>query len=357
MTSCHVPKTLIYQYAGIYDYRIFHNREIAVSTPQPWIKSASYNKAIYPEIMLNDLTAIQTTAFLVIRNDSLLFEQYWDADTNVISNSFSMAKSFIGLLIGAAVEDGYIKNLDQRASEFIPGFQKNGKSDVRIRDLLTMSSGIRWREGYGGLFGPTTRAYYGRNLKKMIRKLKQEYQPGINYRYQSIDTQILALILENATGKKVADYASEKLWKPLGAEYTALWSLDRKDGFEKAYCCFNAVARDFARIGVMVLHNGNWKGKQLIPADYITRSLTPAANINDRNGDPVNFYGYQWWTTQHKDMKINMAVGLGGQYIIMIPDKNIVIVRLGHKRSLTRKGVFSSDLFQWIDAGLEIAAK
>ena len=220
-----------------------------------------------------------------------------------------------------------------------------------------MSSGIKWNESYSGAFGPTTRAYYGRNLEKMIKRLKQEYEPGINYRYQSIDTQILALIIEKATGKTMSEYCSEKLWIPIGAEHAALWCLDRKNGMEKAYCCFNATARDFARIGLFCLHNGEWKGKQLLSEEYIKSCFTPAKYLNDNTGNPLSFYGYQCWTTIHEDIKVNMAIGLGGQYIIIIPEKNIVIVRLGHKRSQKSSGIFPSELYSMIRAGLDIASQ
>lgn len=358
LNGCYFPRTLYYQYPGIYDHDIFRNRTVEAGTAQPWTFSEKYNKAAIPGNYLDDITSIRTTAFLVVRNDSLLFEQYWiDGDTSVLSNSFSMSKSFVAFLIGFAIQDGYIKNVEQRVHEFVPGFQKKGKGDVRVRDLLTMSSGIKWNERYSGLFGTTTRAYYGRNLERMINRLRQEYEPGINFRYQSINTQILALIIEKATGKTLSEYASEKLWKPIGAESDALWSLDRKDGDEKAYCCFNAKARDFARIGVFCLHNGNWKGRQLLSEEYMKKCFTPASYLNDHIGNPLAFYGYQCWTTTHENMKVDMAIGLGGQYIIMVPEKNIVIVRLGHERSQESTGFFPSELYSMISAGLDIASQ
>lgn len=356
LQSCYVGKTLIYQTAGIYDYKIFKNNIVNTKSPQAIPKSSLYNSKPFSSSILSMTEKLKTTAFVVIKNDSLIFEQYWnEGSDSTISNSFSMAKSLVSLLIGFAIQDGYVKSVDQYACEYLPEFSHGCKKHIRIRDLLTMSSGLAWNESYINPFGSTAKAYYGQNLSKQMMKLKVEQDPGFTFRYLSASTQILGLILVKATGKSLSQYLSEKLWQPIGAEHNALWSLDRKGGVEKAYCCFNATARDYAKIGLFGLHEGNWKGTQLLPKTYIKQSFSPAANLTNKNGNTVDYYGYQWWILNYKNMKINMACGLYGQYIIMIPQKNIVIVRLGHKTSEQYIGQFNADVYSYIDAGLEIA--
>lgn len=353
--SCYVVRSLTYFTAGIYDYKIFRNDTIKAKNPNVIPKSYLYNKKNVSSELFSLIERYRTTALVVIKDDSILFEKYWnEGGSEVISNSFSVSKSIVGLLVGFAIQDGYIKSVEQKVCDIIPDFEGGCKSEMRILDLLTMSSGIQWNESYFNPFGNTAKAYYGRNLYNQMIKLKTEQKPGFTYRYLSANTQLLGFILQKTTGKSLSQYTFEKLWQPLGAQHMALWSLDRKNGYEKAYCCFHATALDFAKIGMFVLHNGRWKGKQLLNPEYIKQSLTPAKHLSTRKGYTVDFYGYQWWILNYKDMKINMACGLYGQYIIIIPNKNLVIVRLGHKASTKFKGHFTSDVYTYIDAGLSL---
>jgi len=153
--------------------------------------------------------------------------------------------------------------------------------------------------------------------------------PGTLHKYKSGDTQLLGLIVEKATGKTLSQYAAEKLWQPLGAEHDALWSTDHDKGNEKAYCCFNSNVRDFARIGKLMLDSGKINGVPVIDSLYFANSIKPC-NIPDINGTPCKYYGYQWWIDPvHQD--IFYARGILGQYIIVIPGRNTIIVRLGKK--------------------------
>lgn len=357
LSGCYLPKTLYYQFPDLDDYKHFRNRTLETSGPQPWPLAAAYGHYQIPDSCSAMLKAIQTTAFVIICNDSIVYEQYWeDGGSETLSNSFSMSKTLVATLIGFAIQDGYIKSLEQPVYELIPGFGKHGKDSIRIVDVLTMSSGIEWKEGYSGLFGPLTRAYYGRNLERMVMKLKKEISPGKTYRYQSISTQILALALEKATGKTLSEYATEKLWQPLGAEHPAQWSLDRRNGDEKSYCCLHATARDFARLGLFWLHYGNWKGRQLLSEDYLRSCFTPCSHLSDTRGNPVTFYGYHCLITEYEGLNVMLAVGLGGQYIIAIPEKNVVIVRLGHRRTQYQGyGLFPKELLSAIAAGISLS--
>jgi len=139
---------------------------------------------------------------------------------------------------------------------------------------------------------------------------------------------VLAYVIKKATGKNISEYASEKLWKPLGAKNPALWSLDEENGFEKAYCCFNSNARDFSRIGLLYLHNGVFNKKQIVSEKFVQESIT-AADIVNKSGVKISHYGYSWWLTHVNDEKVFYARGILGQYVLVIPSKNIVVVRLG----------------------------
>ncbi len=180
-------------------------------------------------------------------------------------------------------------------------------------------------------------------------------EPGKVFKYLGGNTQLLASILEKVTGKTLSDYASEKLWIPIGAKNPAYWSLDKENGTEKASCCFNSNARDFARIGKLYLDSGKWNGKQLISLDYVLNSIKPA-DLVDESGKKNEKYGYQWWTIpNYKGHDIFYMRGILGQYVLCIPDKKMLVIRLGHKREKTAPGQdHPGDVFHYLDAALEM---
>ena len=325
-------KAVWYNFAGIDDYKIFTNDTVATSIAQPWPLAKNYNKITSPDDLNHLLKKLKTIAVVVIKNDSLLYEKYWDSYSDSSwSGSFSMAKSITSLLVGAAIKEGKIKSVDETVSTYLPEFKEGLAAKLKIKDLLTMSSGSNWDEAYANPFSITTEAYYGSDLHKTATGVKIIKEPGTYHDYKSGDTQLLGLIVEKAIGKSLSQYAGEKLWQPLGAEHPALWSKDRNEGVEKAFCCFNSNARDFARIGQLMLDSGRWKGNAIIDPVYYRQSVTPCA-IPDESGLPCNDYGYQWWISP-MDSHIFYARGILGQYIIVIPAKRMVLVRLGHKRS------------------------
>lgn len=348
-------KALWYNLAGIDDYKIFENRVVPAGKPQPWPVGAAFNKKQLSTDYVEQVQDLETVAFVVVQNGKLQFEQYWDGyGEKSLSNSFSVTKSFVGLLIGAAIDDGKIRGVDQKVGEFIPEYAVGRNAQLTIKDVLTMSSGLNWDESYFNPFSVTTQAYYGDDLRSLVKSLEVIEIPGKRFKYLSGNTQVLAQVLERATGKTLANYASDKLWQPIGAAHDALWSVDKQDGEEKAYCCFNSNARDFARIGQLVLNQGKWNGKQLISESYIREAISPASYLTDGNGKPVDFYGYQWWIVRHNGYSIPYARGILGQYIFVIPEKNTVIVRLGKERSLDYRDNHPADVFLYIDAGLSM---
>jgi len=355
VSPSYLRKALYYQYAGIDDQYKFETRRIKAGKALPWKVSVDYNKAKLSDTVRKSIEGYKTIAYLVVQNDSIKYEEYWDhySDSS-ITNAFSATKSIISLLIGIAIDEGKIKSVDQKVIDFFPEFAEGYGKDLTIKNLLTMSSGLNWDESYGSPFSKTTQAYYGSNLKKLILDLKVTEKPGRVFKYLSGNSQLLAFILEKATGKHLADYASEKLWQPLGAEHDALWYLDKKDGMEKSYCCFSSNARDFARIGQMVLDSGKYNGKQIVSYSYLSQALARDTFLVDENKQAVNYYGYQWWIVDYKGMKIPFARGILGQYIFVIPQLNAVVVRLGHKRDSNYRDNMPLDVYIYLQAALEV---
>jgi CubicO group peptidase (beta-lactamase class C family) len=331
----YIYKALAYNYVNIDDLDLFPTRIVQAGTPQPWAFSGAYNKGKLSDSVRAELEKLETVAYLVIQNDSIRYEEYWDHYTEKsLSNSFSMSKSIIALLAGIAHDEGKIKSLDEPVGNYLEGFSEGLAAKTTIRDVLMMSSGSNWDESYSSLFSITTKAYYGSNLEKLLRKeVSIVNEPGKIWNYKSGDTQMLAFILEKATGKHLADYASEKLWNPLGAEHPAQWSLDDEDGHEKAYCCFYSNARDFARIGKLMLDSGSWNGQQLISKEFVRQALAPNNLLyDDDTTSRVTTYGYHWWLMKYKAHEIFYMRGLLGQYVFVIPDERMIVVRLGKQR-------------------------
>ena len=348
-------RALYYNVADIDDNRIFEERLIPAANPQPWPISAHFNKAKLPEAFLESQKKLEMAAFLVVCHDSVRQEMYADGyGPESRTNSFSVAKSVVSMLVGVALKEGKIKSVDQPVADFLPEFRNGGKAKITIRHLLTMSSGLDWDESYNNPFSMTTEAYYGDDLKALIKRQEVETEPGKEFFYKSGNTQILAFVLEAATKMNLSDYVASRLWQPLGAEQPAEWSLDKKNGTEKAYCCLYSNARDFARLGQLYLTNGIWHGDTIIDPAYVKASLVPSGLPDKLTGAKGNFYGNQWWLIpQYKGQRIFYARGILGQYIIVVPEKELVIVRLGEKRG-EKKGMHLQDVYDLIDAGLGV---
>lgn len=352
----YIVKALIYQKPKIDSYKIFQNRAVSNGAPQKWRVSDKYNAISFTQDQLTYFDTYKTVAYLVVKDTALLSETYWGGyDKNSYSNSFSMSKSIVSLLIGCAIQDGFIKNIDQPVSDFIPEYKIGDRSTLTLRNLLTMSSNLSWDESYSSLFSITTQAYYGNDIKRIIFNLHLLGEPGKYFDYRGSDPQLLALVIEAVTGKKLSEYASERIWKPIGAEHDALWSLDKQDGTEKASCCFNSNARDFARIGQLMLNGGKWNGLQIIPEWYVKEATKPVSELIDKElNHPNQRYGYQWWCLNYKNFNIFYARGILGQYIFVIPELNAVIVRLGHKRNDVKIEGHPEDVYKYIDFGIDI---
>lgn len=350
-------RTALYQRAGIDDLHIFpYNTVRASSQPQPWPRAEDYNRRQLTPALQEVLEAYKTTAFLVLQGGAVRQEIYWDNYSELRnSNSFSAAKSIVSILVGIALDEGRIKSLDEPVAEYLSSFDTPDRRAIRIRDVLRMASGLDFHENYKKAISDTAEAYYGTDLPGLIDSLAAETAPGQQFRYKSGDTQILGLILQQATGRSLAEYASEKLWQPLGAVHDAQWSMDRPGGVEKAYCCFYSNAHDFARIGYLFLHEGEFKRRRVVSADYVRESLSPI-NLPNTAGENTDYYGYQWWLLEHQGHRIFYARGILGQYIFGIPSLDMVVVRLGHQRSETLVRHHPEDVYAILDGVLEMYA-
>ncbi|TXB67244.1 serine hydrolase [Vicingus serpentipes] len=336
---------------SIDEHAIFESRKIETETYQPWLVSKNYNSTTNDSLH-QEIENYKPAAFLVAKNDSIIYEEYWDEyNENSITNSFSMAKSFIGLLVGIALDEGKINSVNDPIGNYLPQYKDN--PELTIKHLLTMSSGIDFDESYKSPFGHMAKAYYGTDIKKLNENYKVTETPGVTWKYLGGNTIILSFLIEKVAGMSVSEYMSKTIWQRIGAKNEALWSLDKKDGLEKAYCCFYSNARDFARIGKLYLHNGLWNNERIISENYIKNSIAAAYPLKTPEGKPVDFYGYHVWTTYYKNLDISFCRGIQGQYIITIPEKNLVIVRLGHKRSKEFINNIPSDVYTYIDFALE----
>ena len=344
-------KAVVYNFANIDDYEKFINSPVTVGKAQPWVVSEKYNKTQIPDSLQSLLESLKTVGLVKIINDSIITEKYWDGySDSSLSGSFSMAKSITSLLIGAAIKEGKIKSIQQPVGDFLPEFSTGEKAKIKIIHLLTMSSGSDWDESYINPLSVTTELYYGSDVYATATGVHVKTKPGTLHYYKSGDTQLLGLLLEKATGKTLSNYAAEKLWQPLGAQHPALWSLDHEKGNEKAYCCFNSNTRDFARIGKLMLDSGKWKGLPIIDSDYYQQSIK-ACGIKDSKGNVCDYYGFQWWIDpEHPE--IFYARGILGQYIIVIPSRKTIIVRLGKSTSPIRVHTVPKEVRYLINWGL-----
>jgi len=338
----------------IHDFIHFPANAIETGAHQKWAIANNYNTTKLPDFIKPVNDNLETVAFMVIKNDSILFEKYWRGySADSMSNSFSMAKSWVSTLVGVALKEGEIKSVDQKICDFLPNFCEGRNAELTIKNLLTMSSGLNWIEDYYNPIGQTAEAYYGDDLKGLVMNLKVVETPGKIFKYHSSCTQILTFVLEAATEKTISKYAAEKLWGPMGAKYPALWNTDISGGDEKGFCCINSNARDFARLGKLYMHQGNWDGLQILDSSYV-KDATTVANLMDEKGNPNVNYGYQFWLAEKQGLSVYFARGLWGQYVICVPEKDMIIVRLGRNYGALLKDMHHDDFYAYIDAALEM---
>ena len=334
------------------DYKQFENNILPPSeNPQAWPKHKKYNSINLSEDLENYHKKTQTVAFVLIKNDSIYFEKYYDNyGPDSKSNSFSMAKSYVSALLGKAIMQGHIRSLDQMVKDFIPELKGSYADKVTVGDLASMASGQLWDEAYYSPVSVTTAAYFVNDLDNLILGQPIDEIPGKKYIYKSGTTQLLGMVISKATGKNLTEYLYETLWNPMGFEFEGYWQVDSAEkGVEKAYCCIASNAKDFARLAKLYKNHGKWNGKVLLDSAFVSKSTKPRFQESPE-------YGYSWWLKEYKGHKVFMMRGHLGQYVITFPEEDLILVRLGHNIGPKKpiKDEFTEDIYIYMDAAIEL---
>jgi len=280
-------------------------RPLAPPTSKRGLKMAALLKKPTEDFMkTGDIVGV-----IVIRKGEVLVEEYARGFTAEDRwTSFSVAKSFTATLVGAALKDGFIKSLDDQVTQYVPELKGTAYDGVTVRHFLAMTSGVKWDENYSAADSDVVRLALGlggdknHDQLKDLAQLPREAEPGKLFSYKTGETNLLGLILIRATGKSLADYLSEKIWRPCGMEKSAWWALDRQ-GRELAGCCLSLTLRDYARFGLFALEGGRAGEDQILPPDWMVQATRDATG---------NHYGYQWWVL---DKDVFAANGIFGQLI------------------------------------------
>ena len=351
-TSCLAPaRLLVYNAASIYDMKHFPTKTI--SPPSNTVKSNCLTDLARGSIDIPNinnwvlaeespqqanlegfLEETNTTAFIVVRNDSILYESYHNGyQPEKKQIVFSVAKSILTSMLDIAIQDGVIESVEQKVSDFLPSFKEAGKDSIRIKHLLNMNSGLH-HDDYKRLY-LTGRMYYHPNLDNLMDRMQVKVAPNTEFVYKSMDTQILGRCIEMATNKDIATYIQEELWEPLEMCQDALLTMDSKKSSQARMFGGMAVSSDdLIKFGMLFLNNGVYKDQQIISTKWIQQ----IKNRNDQNGSAWWGYKNGWWrdtfiTNSYLDDNDFFAAGYNGQYVYLDPENNTLIIRLGENKS------------------------
>jgi CubicO group peptidase (beta-lactamase class C family) len=310
-------------------------------SPAPWNLGANQNSVVYSGDFLGKSTNLQTfiefsdtSALLVIKDGHIVYEQYAHGDTATsLHTSFSVAKSFTSALMGIALSEGHINNLDDPIRKYLPELTNESFDDVTIKHILQMSSGLQFTEVYTDPksdINRMTTLVPPMSYLEYINTLGRAHKPGTFNHYASINTQLLGILLSRVTGKTVTDYMTQKLWHPLGMESEGQWTLD-EEGLELTMGGLAASARDYAKLGLLYLNDGRRDDVQILSKGWVQQSVTPDEPHLMPGDNPassnVSGYQYQWWTPREWDGDF-LARGIWGQTIYVHPQNGVVIVKL-----------------------------
>ena len=278
------------------------------------------------------LASHRTTGLLILKGDTILAERYqYDRNASHRMTSMSMAKTVVAMLVGIALEEGTIKSLDDTAERYVPQLAGTQYGGTALRHLLSMSSGVAFSETYNGADDVATLARLSMGFASpggaaTVAPFNQRArEPGEKFHYASAETQVLGLVLRHATGKPIAEYLSEKIWQPMGAEADASWLID-KGGYEATFTGLNATLRDYGRLGLMLANDGAVAGRQVIPAAWVRAATTPPAPQFEPGRIPGMFgYGYQTWILGGQRRQFVLR-GVRGQGLFVDPEAKVVLV-------------------------------
>ena len=348
-----VSKTYLLGQAGpgIHDLNYFPSRKIKALVPKPMDKQLlDYT---IPKEELDYLNTLGTEAIVMSKKGQLVYEQYFgERKAEDVSNSFSAAKSIVSILVGIALKSGYIQSIDEPLGNNVAHLNNPALEQLTWRDVMDMRSGSSWQESGGNPFSDNAKAYYGKDLIKLLGGIGIDEKPGERFYYQSGNTQIIAEALTTAIGTDISTFAERELWSKINAEHTAYWSLDHENGSEKAYCCYYASATDFLRVGELYRNMGNWNGHQVVDTSYVQQSFSPT--FGKTPTDTLDIYSLFWWHETIDGEMIHYARGILGQYIIILPKEEMVIVRLGNKRDQVNDRLQPKDLYHYVFLAKEV---
>ncbi len=348
--SSYLARYFLLNTVDISDYTVFPSRYIGNSPPVFHFLLSENGNALLPN--LNQIVPANskqprtetidqylehngTTAFLVIRDDKLLLERYYNGyQRSSICTSFSTSKSFVSALIGIALQEKLIRNIDDPIITYLPELTAPFWSAISVQHLVSMSSGLKYDANGFLPWNDEPRVYYSLNLRQLAKQATSVEKPGMHFHYNNYNLILLGMIIERVSSGSVSEYLQEKIWKPLGMEFPASWSLDSQlSGMEKMESGLNACAVDFAKFGQLYLRRGDWNGKQIIPESWIVESTTVTSDAKWTN------YKYLWWISRTGKGRFT-AVGNLGQFIFIAPDKNCVIVRFGRGKPNDWKRIY-----------------
>lgn len=299
------------------------------------------------------LESSETTAFLVIKNDSLLYEGYFSGySRESINTSFSVGKSITSLLLGKAIDDGLIQSVNDPVTAYLPELKNR---DIRyekltLLHLLNMRSGIQFKD-HDLPWGDKPKAYYHPRLRERIYELPVKTEPGSEFKYNSYNPIVIGMVLEKACGCSPAEYFEKSIWDKLGMEYTGSWSMDSDESrMMKMESGLNLRAIDFVKFGRLVLNKGKWNNEQVIPESWIgTSAVVSQENHVPEFGDEIHYEKF-WWlhSKDHEHAYIISGWGHLGQYLYIFPDEGVVIVRMG--KDLGNVGSWKSIFLQVVEA-------
>jgi CubicO group peptidase (beta-lactamase class C family) len=327
-------RALLWGDSDLGDIDRFPSRRICAGE-DPWRfrETSAETRACYAPVFADldrFVRSTGTVAFLVIKDDEIIAEAYAPGyGRESMVTCFSVTKSFVSALTGCLLADGYIESPDDPITLYLPELLDTDPlyQGITLRHLLTMSSGIRYREGLL-LWGDDTATYYHPDLRQTALSSPVAGPPGTTFRYNNYHPLILGLLIERVTGRSVSQYLSEKIWIPLGMEGDGSWSLDSEaSGFEKMESGLNARAVDLAKFGRLYLYDGVWEGERILPEGWVRESTAA-----DTQTDPAAEYQYLWWVRPEPEYRGHFyAAGKHGQYIYLIPEQNLIFVRLGRR--------------------------
>jgi len=314
--------------ANINDHEVFATRTVKTGSQGILPKHSDYNQHTLPPEVISEMQKYGTAAYLILQDGELIHESYFgDYHERSKTNSFSMAKTVTTLMLGIAIAEGHVESLDQPITDFLPEFKDDPLGNkATIGQLSLMTSGFDWDERYYSPFSPTVELLYGDDVREFLLTRKFSSEPGSYWYYSSASTQLMAIFLERAlkhagAAENLSEYLSEKIWQPLQMNDDALWHLDN-NGMELAFCCLNSNARNYSKLGLLMNQNGNWNGEQLIPSEFVQQMITP---------ESVQHYGLSTWLALDHAPAHFWFSGHLGQYIVSVPEHDLVVVRLGER--------------------------